>query len=53
MRPVRDNFAYPKPSLRLNLSRLNEFKRSVFRWGHQPSSGDTIVDAGAGWAKRR
>ena len=41
-------FAYPKPCLRLDLSRLNRFTRSVFWWGYQPSAGDTIVDVGAG-----
>lgn len=41
-------FAYPKPYIRLNLARLNEFTRSVFWWGYQPRPGDTIVDVGAG-----
>ena len=41
-------FAYPKPYVRLDMARLNEFTRSVYWWGYQPSAGDTIVDVGAG-----
>ena len=46
-------FAYPQPYIRLDLSQLNEFTRSVFWWGYQPSAGDTIVDVGAGVGEER
>lgn len=41
-------FAYPWPYLRLDLPALDDLARRNFFWGYEPSSGDVVVDVGAG-----
>lgn len=41
-------FAYQEPYLTLDLRRLDEIARTNFFWGYTPSSGDVIIDVGAG-----
>jgi len=41
-------FAYQEPYLRLDLRHLDEIAKANFFWGYTPSSGDVIIDVGAG-----
>jgi FkbM family methyltransferase len=41
-------FAYQEPYLRLDLRRLHEIAKENFLWGYTPTSGDVIIDVGAG-----